>query len=170
MLLSSASVCKAHHHGHIRSSFSRLMEKQPFSQFLLEGGTGGTRSTTQTASPLGFSWSHSRHFNTENRKAFVVGLFKPRTSWGGKEKLPLVSWFRLRRVLCTVHAISLTCQWIYNQGFSSVCQLQDILQSYISKIPLVANKKILREGTQHLVFPHVTAGGLGSEVVAIILT
>lgn len=71
------------------------MEKQPFSQFLSEGGTRGTRSTTQTASPLGFSWSHSRHFNTENRKAFVVGLFKPRTSWGGKEKLPLVSWFRL---------------------------------------------------------------------------
>lgn len=64
--------------------------------------TGGTRSTTQAASPLGFSWSHSRHFNTENRKAFVVGLFKPRTSGEEREKR-LVSWFRLSEEFSVLH-------------------------------------------------------------------
>lgn len=40
--------------------------------------------------------SFKRYFNTENRKAFVVGLFKPGTQVvEEKEKLPLVSWFKL---------------------------------------------------------------------------
>lgn len=43
-----------------------------------------------------------RHFNTENRKAFVVGLFKPRTSGEEREKR-LVSWFRLSEEFSVLH-------------------------------------------------------------------
>lgn len=34
------------------------------------------RSTTQAASPLGFMVTFKSYFNTENRKAFAVGLFQ----------------------------------------------------------------------------------------------
>lgn len=59
------------------------------------------------------------------------------------------------------------------QGCSWCASYKTHLGGYVSKILLVASEEEnpKGEGTQHLEFPHVvTAGGLGSEVVATILT
>lgn len=98
--------------------------------------------------------SFKRYFNTENRKAFVVGLFKPGTQVvEEKEKLPLISWFRL--FLCTAHATSLmrhTSQPFLRFSWWPVRKFKE------GRVPSTLYSLM------------VTARGLGSEVVATILT
>lgn len=64
---------------------------------------GGPRSGTQSESPLGFSWSHSKSTLIQKIEKNICGgpFFKSRTQVEEKEKCPLASWFGVWRVLST---------------------------------------------------------------------
>lgn len=101
----------------------------PFQPNPQKAEPGGTRSTRQVASPLGFSRSHSKAALMQKiEKHLWWAFFKFNTRWGGKRKASSIRVWTLKRVLSTALCYTPSLPTDAQLEFFLLCWLQDTFQ------------------------------------------